>query len=46
MVTLSGNHFGRSVARTTTSGLESFTVFVSVRKAKVDNLDVVLVIEE
>jgi len=46
MVLLTGDHLRSSIARTSTSGLKGLSLLVHVRKTKINNLDVVLVIEE
>tara|TARA_B100000780_G_scaffold259848_2_gene211165 strand:+ start:784 stop:984 length:201 start_codon:yes stop_codon:yes gene_type:complete len=46
VVSFTGDHLGSGVAWTTACGFEHFTLLIHVREAKVDYLDVVLVIEE
>ena len=46
MVSFSSDHFRGSVARTTASSFQCFALFVSIRQTKVDDLDVVLLVEK
>jgi len=45
MVLLTGDHFWSGIARTSTSSFESLSLLIHVRKTKINNFDVVLVIE-
>ena len=46
VILLASDHLGRRVARTATSCLQFFARLVQITEAKVNNLDVVIVIEQ
>lgn len=46
MVTLAGDHFRGGITRRATCCLESFTLCIHIGEAKVNNLDVVLIIQK
>ena len=46
MVTFSSDHFGRCIARTTTSCFQCLSWRVCIAQAKVNDLDIVLIVEE
>ena len=45
-VALSSDHFRRSVARATTCSLKRITSFVGVAQSKIDNFNILFVVEE
>lgn len=46
MIPLTSDHLGRRVAGTTARRLQHLALLVHVRQAKIDNLDIVLVIQK